>query len=125
MFWRSAMNPSDTTNRPIALPAVPTMPVSTSVDSQLIHSAMVVPGMTSTAGLPPYLQPALAGAPSMASLCQALRRCWPLAVGLAMVAAIATIAAILFVMPAKYAAQVRILISSRGEAKEENRSDGG
>jgi succinoglycan biosynthesis transport protein ExoP len=53
--------------------------------------------------------------PTMSGLFQALRRRWLLALGAAALAAAATVGAVLTLMPAKYAAQVRILVASRGD----------
>lgn len=60
--------------------------------------------------------PGLSGTPSMSALMQALRRRWLLALGLALAGAGLTVAAVLFLFPAKYVAQVRLQVSSRGEA---------
>ncbi len=53
----------------------------------------------------------------MTGLLQALRRRWPLAVGLAALATILAVVAVFTVMPPKYPAQVRLHIASRGDVR--------
>ena len=109
------MNPSDSTNKPLALPAA-SLPVLT--DSTLVQANTLVPAGLHAAGVTaPRLPDAVAGTPTLAGLAQALRRRWPLALGLAVVAAVVAVVGVFTVMPGQYPAQVRILVSSRGEAK--------
>ena len=107
------MNASETNSKQIALPSVP---ASGAGESGVIHSNFLVPtNLVPVNEHGSHQPPALNNTPTLGSLFQALRRRWPLALGLAVVAAAAVVGVVLTLMPAKYPAQVRILIASRGD----------
>src|ERR1700730_12056940 len=109
------MNPSDSTDKPIALPAAEARAAG---DSTQPPTSMLMPALLNPAGEnAPRLPPAVAGTLTLAELLQALRRRWPLALGLAALAAALAVVGVFTIMPAQYPAQVRILVTSRGEAK--------
>ena len=109
------MSAADSTSKPLALPPASAPALA---DSTLVRSSFLVP----TAALPggeqgPSLPSAVAGTPTMSALWQALRRRWPVALGAALLAAFLAVTAIFILMPAKYTAQVRLHIASRGDAR--------
>src|SRR5271166_5718733 len=92
--------------------------IPTMADSNLIPADFPVPaGMGPTVEPTTHLPPALTNAPTVAGLAQALRRRWPLALGLALVAAMMAVVGVFTLMPAKYPAQVRLHIASRGDVR--------
>lgn len=108
------MTSSEPANKPIAVPPVQAPSLG---DSALVHSSMLVPGMVSPVETGPQVPPGLSGSPTMSNLMQALRRRWPLAVGLAVVAATLAVIGVLTLLPAKYAPQVLLHVASRGDVK--------
>src|SRR5437899_3353709 len=106
------MNPSDSAAKPLALPSAAPGETAPARGGPLVPS-MVHHSGDSGAQLPP----GLTGTPTFESLVQALRRRWLLAVSLAVMGAGLAVAAVLFFMPAKYAAQVRLHVASRGDAR--------
>ena len=107
------MKTSETNSKQIALPSGPAAGVG---ESTVIHSSFMVPAAVAPAGESvSHLPPALNSTPTVAHLAQALRRRWPLALGLGILAAAAAVGAVLTLIPAKYPAQVRLLIASRGD----------
>jgi capsular exopolysaccharide synthesis family protein len=86
----------------------------------LAHKAAAAEVVTAVAAAAPAA-PA-AAPPSMGALAQALRRCWPRAVILSLVAAAAGVAGVLLAMPPQYSAVVLLHVSSRpprGEGEPE------
>jgi polysaccharide biosynthesis transport protein len=107
------MKSSETNSKQIALPTGPAVGVG---ESTVIHSNFMVPAAVSPAGESvAHLPPALNPTPTVAQLLQALRRRWFLALGLGIVTAAAVVGVVLALIPAKYPAQVRLLIASRGD----------
>lgn len=104
------MNPSDST-KPLTL-----SPSSSMGDSSMVHSSFQVaglPGLTAETG--PRLPPAMAGTPTVGGLLHALRRRWLVALLVAAAASVVGIVTICMLFPAKYPAQIRIHVSSRGD----------
>ena len=59
--------------------------------------------------------PGMSSSPNMATLFQAFRRRWPLAIGLGLAAAVIGVVAVLFLFPAKYNAFALVEVSARQE----------
>src|SRR5213593_992979 len=76
-------------------------------------------GALAQTGYPPFvvgepashLPPGLHATPTLSSLAQALRRRWPLALGLSLAVGLASVFLILFVWPSGYTAQARLQVA--------------
>lgn len=107
------MNPTDTNNKPLALPAGQAAGVN---DSQLLRSGLMMPAVLGQSQDPAaHLPPGVAAAPTMTGLGHALRRRWLLALSAGLGAATLAVVAIFFLMPAKYTALARLQIASRSD----------
>ncbi|MCI0739265.1 MAG: polysaccharide biosynthesis tyrosine autokinase [Gemmataceae bacterium] len=101
-------------------PLVPQGANSNVGDSVIVRTGFLTPAVApqpaahDPKGKPP---PGLAGTLTFSGLLQALRRRWLLATSGAIAAAALAVAAVLLLMPAKYTAQVRIHVASRGEGR--------
>jgi capsular exopolysaccharide synthesis family protein len=103
-------------NGPAPAGLVPTGAIALT-DSAVVPASYLAMLNGAAAAAGSHLPPAVAGVPTMTSLAQALRRRWPLALGLALAAAALMVAAVFALMPAKYAVQTRLQVAARGDIR--------
>src|SRR6266436_6310665 len=104
------MMPTDPSNKPLAHPRHKSLP-ETSLSGPLSLSGIALP-----AGPPaqqPQPPPGLSATPTVGALLMALKRRWPLAVPLATIAAVASVAAVYVMMPPKYTVQTRLKLQGQ------------
>lgn len=106
------MTPLDPANQPLALPRV-----AAGLGDSGPHGQLAITGLPplANADATANTAAALAGAPTLSGLMQALRRRWLLALSLAILGAAAAVAAVLAVVPARYVASARVQVLSRPE----------
>lgn len=102
------MQPADA-NHPLTPPQKP----KGGAEKSSTRGALVATGPVTVLPSAPAKPPGLTAAPTMNGLFQALRRCYVLAVGLGLLAGVLTVLAVCYLMPAKYAAQARVKLTSR------------
>src|SRR5437870_7969293 len=102
------MKPSDTNSKPLIHARLQTPTDQTPVPAPLSMTGVPLPSTPAAAG-----PPGLSATPTVGTLLLALKRRWPLAVGLATVAAALTVGAVALVFPPKYVAQTRLELQSR------------
>lgn len=104
------MNTTDTQHAPVKGP--------TPAESQFLQSSLLAMaaahGDNGSCG-----PPALASTPTMAALLQALRRRWPLALGVAVIAAVLTVVGVFFIMPPKYNVTMRVRVVAKQGGPED------
>src|SRR5260370_7244189 len=109
--WREgSMNTIDT--NPAASKA-PSATESQSLQSSLLMLAQAH-GENAAAG-----PPALSATPTMSGLLQALRRRWPLALGIAAAATAAAVLAVFFLLPPKYNVTMRVRVVAKQGGPED------